>query len=642
MCQSRDVTVADARAATAAVLLGAWLGLLANPTQTAECGTLQPTEKVKPSAALVLKHPAKEPKARSPKAPVLKRPAKVVFVPAECSEEQAEEEDLTTDEGVVPPKVRGTTKPMKASPLPVSEKPPTSSQQPFHDFSDEVERGSFRSAAGQLRPGVILCCRLYNRDTSFDTEAVFKMGSSKDFAAGPVVEAEFIGSVKAPTDTRASLMTLHGQTMLHLCKKPDCCGDFQDDPNLVHVGEWKSRLAEQVDHAWVTASMREKLFAAQVLSRVGAPARVETPPLADIEQEVDTGEELPPPPDRPPEKARRGKGGSTADADAEAQAAEFHAQERWPVPPSAAPPPKTALERLRSKAQGAEPDKEQTQTLVSGITIAELKKRLAEERKKSAEAEARAAIAKDHRSRSRVSHPGKDKEREKSRRGRSKLLDTLAATKEKKGGRRDMTGSTSDKESARSEERPKHRRKHSKKDRRGRRRSSSSSSSGSLSADELFHGAGGGNGLASKLVKVARRHPGKLLGKTLEALNTTLTPGAGPLGERKPAIMFHYSQKALAARRSDPRAERELTTVALAADNIFQGNLEEALAILARRFKQVEAEDSGALPRDLAERLEVIPDARITNPSLDEQEEIAIMDRKWRTCQDDLAKSPRR
>ena len=607
-----------------------------------------PKAPVPKAKAPVLKRPAKAPKARSQKAPVLKRPAKVVFVPLECAEEQAEEEDLTTDECVVPPEVRGTTKPMKASPLPVSEKPPTSSQLPFHDFSDEVERRSFRSAAGQLRPGMILCARLYNNDTSFDTEAVFKVGSSKDFAAGPVVEAEFIGSDKAPADARASQMKLSGQTLLHLCKKPDCCGDFQDDPNLLHVGEWKICLAEQVDHAWVTASMRKKLFAAHAPSRVEASARVETPPLGDFEQEVDTGEDLPALPDRPPEKARRSKGGSTADAfgvpcktDAEAQAAEFHARESWPVPPPVAPPPKTALERLWSKAKGAEPDKEPTQTLASGIAIAELKERLVEERKKSAEAEARAAAAKDRRSRSKVSAHGKDKERAKSRRGSSKLLDTLAANKDKKGGRRNA-GSTSDKESARSEERPKHRRKHSKKDRRGRRRSSSSSSSSSLSADELFHGAGGGNGLASKLVKVARRHPGKLLGKTLEAMNTTLTPGAGPLGEKKPAIMFQYLQKALAARRSDPRAERELTTVALAVDNILKGNLEEALDILAQRFKRVEAEDSGALHRDLAERLEVIPEARITSLSLDEQEEVANMDRKWRTYKDGRAKSPRR
>ena len=67
-----------------------------------------------------------------------------------------------------------------------------------------------------------------------------------------------------------------------------------------------------------------------------------------------------------------------AKTDAEAQAAEFHARESWPVPPPVAPPPKTALERLWSKAKGAEPDKEPTRTLASGIAIAELKERLVE------------------------------------------------------------------------------------------------------------------------------------------------------------------------------------------------------------------------------------------------------------------------
>jgi hypothetical protein len=100
---------------------------------------------------------------------------------------------------------------------------------------------------------------------------------------------------------------------------------------------------------------------------------------------------------------------------------------------------------------------------------------------------------------------------------------------------------------------------------------------------------------------------------------------------KKPAIMFAYLQKALAVRKAGPRAERELTTVALAVDNILKGNLEEALDILAQRFKRVEAEDSGQLHKDLAGRLEVIPDARVTCLSLDEQEEVANLDRRWKT-----------
>ena len=143
-------------------------------------------------------------------------------------------------------------------------------------------------------------------------------------------------------------------------------------------------------------------------------------------------------------------------------------------------------------------------------------------------------------------------------------------------------------------------------------------------------------------MRVARRHPGKLIDKTLEAMHRTLKPGASPLEGKKPAITFAYLQKALAARKTDPRAERELTTVALAVDNILMGNLEEALDILAQRFKRVEAEDSGTLHRDLAERLEIIPEAKITSLSLDEQEEVANLDRKWRAYAEGRTKSPHR
>ena len=141
-------------------------------------------------------------------------------------------------------------------------------------------------------------------------------------------------------------------------------------------------------------------------------------------------------------------------------------------------------------------------------------------------------------------------------------------------------------------------------------------------------------------MKVARRHPGKLIDKTLDAMQVTLKPGAEPLDGKKPAIMFAYLQKALSMRRTDPRAERELTTVALAVDNILKGNLEEALDILAQRFKRVEAEDSGALGKDLAARLEIIPEAKITSLSLEEQEEVADLDRRWKKYGDGRGRSP--
>ena len=102
------------------------------------------------------------------------------------------------------------------------------------------------------------------------------------------------------------------------------------------------------------------------------------------------------------------------------------------------------------------------------------------------------------------------------------------------------------------------------------------------------------------------------------------------IGTDAPTIPCWRSLRS-ALRKSDPRAERELTTVALAVDNILKGNLEGALDILAQRFKRVEAEESGQLHRDLAARQEAIPETRMTCLSLDERKEVSSLDRRWKT-----------
>ena len=136
-------------------------------------------------------------------------------------------------------------------------------------------------------------------------------------------------------------------------------------------------------------------------------------------------------------------------------------------------------------------------------------------------------------------------------------------------------------------------------------------------------------GLANRLEMVARRHPSRLLQKTLQAMHETVTPGAAPLGEKRPPIFFHYLRRALVnCGKGDSRAERELTALALAVDRILEGRLEESLDIVAQRFKRVEVQDSGALRPELAARLEIMPGAQISGLSL-EEEEVTDLDRKW-------------
>ena len=136
-------------------------------------------------------------------------------------------------------------------------------------------------------------------------------------------------------------------------------------------------------------------------------------------------------------------------------------------------------------------------------------------------------------------------------------------------------------------------------------------------------------GLANRLERVTRRHPGSLMQKTLQAMHETVTPGAAPLEEKEPPNFFLYLQRTLANHgKGDPRAEKELTSLALAVDRILEGRLEEALDTSARRFKRGEAQDSGALRPELAARLETIPGAQISSLSREEKEEVTDLDRK--------------
>ena len=60
-----------------------------------------------------------------------------------------------------------------------------------------------------------------------------------------------------------------------------------------------------------------------------------------------------------------------------------------------------------------------------------------------------------------------------------------------------------------------------------------------------------------------------------------------------------------------------MTTISVATDRILEGELKEALDVMAQRFRRIEAQDSGELKGYIARRLELIPEARVTSPSLE-------------------------
>ena len=182
--------------------------------------------------------------------------------------------------------------------------------------------------------------------------------------------------------------------------------------------------------------------------------------------------------------------------------------------------------------------------------------------------------------------------------------------------------------------REKQKRHKMRKKEKTKRRASSSDSAASSSVESgegLSVDAGrGATGLASRLERVAARRPGRLLARTLEAMQKCLAPGSGPLGDQRPPVMFRYLQQALGSRhRLEGRNERELVTLATAVDYILKGDLERGLDVLSQCFKRVEAQAAGLMSKEVAERLEIIPRTEVTCVSLAGREEATEPDQKW-------------
>ena len=181
--------------------------------------------------------------------------------------------------------------------------------------------------------------------------------------------------------------------------------------------------------------------------------------------------------------------------------------------------------------------------------------------------------------------------------------------------------------------------KKSKRKKKKKKKSSSDSSDDSKSSEDadlgLFGDAGRGTiGLASKLERVAARRPGRLLRFTLDAMQRSLRPASEGVGEKRPPIMFQYLQQAMGSRhRLDGRNQKELTTIALACDHILKGSLERGLAVLAQRFKRIEAQATGVLDGPTAERLEITPRLEVSSLSPAEREEAIDLERRWQRYQ---------
>jgi len=168
-----------------------------------------------------------------------------------------------------------------------------------------------------------------------------------------------------------------------------------------------------------------------------------------------------------------------------------------------------------------------------------------------------------------------------------------------------------------------------KKRKKSRSRSKSGSSSSSHSSDGLFgESHHGERGLASRILHLAKKKPGRLLASTVKQMHGTLHPGQAVVG--LPPILNQFLQQAVAtSSQLEGRNYRELQTIALAGDQILQGNLEAGKEILLQGWKRVEAVTKGLLPSKAAEHLEPLPPTKPTSLSLEEREEAATLSQRW-------------
>ena len=90
------------------------------------------------------------------------------------------------------------------------------SQLPFHDFSNESEKRSFRMITDALAADQILVTRLYGPDNSFYSETAFGVLDEQDREQGPLPDFGFLGASRDLQDFLVAVLADDRDTVLYL------------------------------------------------------------------------------------------------------------------------------------------------------------------------------------------------------------------------------------------------------------------------------------------------------------------------------------------------------------------------------------------------------------------------------------------
>ena len=502
----------------------------------------------------------------------------------------------------------------------VEEDCPLSGEIPYYDSTSG--RGSYQENAERVKSGNGLILVARDSEGYKLGEVLYQISDAVDHQTGIMVEGSYLFS-SAKVGSNYTNVNLDNGRLLHLCKRFPC-GFAEEDPTVLHVGEWKAFTPTAVSEPWVGPKAIHRLMQDPKKARANKAA-------ADLQEtekgkaqpgsegkdqgEVSDEEPLPTPPaargrvepiDQPGAEADVRLGRLKAKLDTVLGKGKSKKEEDNKGTPVIQPSLEQLREALKKKKDVlAKKSKPKT----SGSTS--LLQKLA--------AKAQASSETPSRSRELLPLAREDHDRHKEKEDDIELPEEPQMVDGKK------TVGLKDK-------------KPKKKVRRKKDSSSESSDRDEVSEDgelELFGSAGRGTiGLSSKLERLAARRPGKLLQFTLETMQRSLTPGSEGIGDRRPPIMFQYLQQALCSRhRIDGRNQKELATIALASDHILKGNLERGLDVLVQRFKRIEAQATGVMDGATAERLEITPRLEVSSLSPEEREEAVDLERRWQRYQ---------
>ena len=530
---------------------------------------------------------------------------------AECGEEGAEEESPRAHDPVV--KVKARKKGQGSTPSDSRGPSPKPALPRFFEAAEANTAERYEKCCNQIRPGKLLEAQHVDGQGFVLGSVLYLVDDLVINKRGSFVEAEFLAKEGKPGKHFEKVQPGCG-TLLHLCRKESCQAKLsssgEDAVDILHVQAWRERPVEHCGKSssapWTNCKVVDRLLKKKE-GQKGGKKRKSPRDISSNEASEDS--DLP----EAPTRSR-----SQPVSDEQASRTELMAA----LAPKARVDLTDRDQDLDKKIGDAEASDKKSSSSLRGASVGQLKDRLKELKSEGA--------------------LQKEEEKKKTTRQpkRRSLLETLQQGKRARGSsgaqkeaskrlsQEDSEGSASGLPREPKEGRGKKKKKKKEKKSRSRSKSSSSSSS-SHSSDGLFRESHHSErGLASRILHLAKKKPGKLLSSTVKQMHGTLHPGQAVVG--LPPILNQFLQQAVAtSTQLEGRNLRELQTIALAGDQILKGNLEAGMEILLQRWKRVEAVATGLLPSKAAEHLELLPPTKPTSLSLEEREEAATMSQRW-------------